>query len=75
MYEHQRVFKTKGDELLFHLVRAEYHAQQAYTLMYGEKGLKRSFRQRTAIGKAQNILITWYGRELKRRQEDKKDDD
>jgi hypothetical protein len=59
------VFKDATDELHFHLVRGEHHAQQALDLLYRPDGAKRSIWFRMAIGRAQSILMSAYVRDLR----------
>lgn len=59
------VFKDPTEELHFHLVRAENHAQRALDLLYKPGGPKRSIWFRMAIGRAQNILMSAYVRDLR----------
>lgn len=53
------------DELLvFNLVRAQQHAQQALDLSYGDGRSKRSLWYRMCLGRAQSILMSLTVREL-----------
>lgn len=61
-------FKDETDELHFHLVRAERHAQTALDLLYKPDGAKRSMWFRAALGRAQSILMSLYVRDLKTRR-------
>lgn len=61
---------NKTNKFRHHLNQAHIHAELAYGLLFEADGLKRSYFMRSAIGKAQNILITWYVRELKRKEEE-----
>lgn len=61
----EAVFKDPTDELYFHLVRSEHHAQKALDLLYKPDGPKRSIWFRMAIGRAQNILMSAYVRDLR----------
>jgi len=63
-------FKNKTEKFRHHLARAHFHAQRAYELMFESDGPKRSYMMRSSIGKAQNILITWYVRETKRQRKE-----
>lgn len=61
-------FRDKTDELHFHLVRAERHAQTALDLVYNPDGAKRSMWFSMALGRAQSILMSLYVRDLKTRR-------
>jgi hypothetical protein len=61
-------FKDSTDELHFHLVRAERHAQTALDLLYKPDGAKRSMWFSMALGRAQSILMSLYVRDLKTRR-------
>lgn len=63
-------FNDKTSKFRHHLNQAHIHAQRAYELLFDSDGPKRSYFMRSAIGKAQNILITWYVRELKRKEDE-----
>jgi hypothetical protein len=63
--EEERAFKSVTEELHYHIVRAEQHARQAHDLLYKEDGPKRSLWYKTAIGRAQSILMTLWQRELR----------
>lgn len=58
-------FKSLDDELQYNLVRAEQHARQAHDLLYTGDGPKRSFWYKSALGRAQSILMSLYKRELR----------
>lgn len=66
----REVITTPTEELHFHLVRAERHAQSALDLMYKPEGQRvdRSFWFHRALGKAQNILMTLYVRDINRKK-------
>jgi hypothetical protein len=59
-------FKNTTDELHFHLVRAEYHAQRAYELLFKPEGPKRSLWFRMLVGRAQSILMSCWTTELRK---------
>lgn len=58
-------FKDPTDELHYNMVRAEQHARQAHDLLYLENGPKRSIWYKSALGRAQSILMTLWKRELR----------
>jgi hypothetical protein len=59
-------FKDAVDELHYNLVRAERHTSQAMDVCYRlENPAKRSYWFRAALGRAQNILMSLYVRDLK----------
>lgn len=66
----REVITNPTEELHFHLVRAERHAQSALDLLYKPKGLRveRSFWFHRALGKAQSILMTLYVRDINRKK-------
>lgn len=57
-----------GEELLvYHLIKAQNHAQQALDILY--RDIKRSVWYRMVLGRAQNILISLVVREVGKREE------
>jgi hypothetical protein len=50
------------------LLVAHTHAEKALNVLYQLDGVKRPYRHRIALGKAQNTLITMYVRELNKKQ-------
>lgn len=63
----QATFKDPTEELQFNLARAELHARQAHDMLYLQDGPKRSFWFKSAMGRAQSILMSLHVRELGRR--------
>ena len=64
------LFKNETEELHFHLIRAENHAQKAQAVVYryGPGFEKRSLWFRLALNRAQSILIKLYTRDLRRKK-------
>lgn len=58
-------FKDPTEELHFYLVGAERLTQKALDFLYKPEGAKRSIWFRMAIGRAQNILMSAYVRDLR----------
>lgn len=60
---------NRTEKFRYYLNWAHIHAERAYGMLFDEEGPKRPYFMRAAIDKAQNILITWYVRELKRKED------
>lgn len=57
--------KEVRDVYKFHLTRAEYHAQEAITALYGPGRLKRGWWYRRRLLRAQNALMGLIVSEMK----------
>lgn len=62
-------FKSRTDEFHFNLVRAERHARQAHDMLYSGSGPTRGFWVRSALGRAQSILMSLWVKELRKKEE------
>lgn len=60
----EEVELTDDERLVYNLVRAQQHAQQALDVCYKVGGPKRSLWYRMVLGRAQSILMSLSVREL-----------
>lgn len=63
-------FKSYSDKLRYNIVRAEQYARQAHDLMYESGAPRRSIWFKTALGRAQSILMSLHVQELNRKEKD-----
>lgn len=63
----EQKFKSFSDELLFNLVRAEQHTNQAHDMLY-KGGPPRSFLFKRAVGRAHSMLTRATKKELERKE-------
>lgn len=61
------MFDSQEERLKYHLRLAERNAQYAYTMLFEPEAPKRSFWFRSAVGRAQSILMSCYVREANRK--------
>lgn len=68
--EEEGDFRDTTDELHYNLIRAEQHARQAHDILYKKDAPKRSLWFRLALGRAQSILMSLYGMEMRRKDDE-----